>query len=225
MINLFWEPYNSDLKEIIIPPKKFKGAYSQKPVDGISNIKSLRERELKLLKGYEITPQDCPAIRHINNYGYQFFCPVDVVIERLSSYHERRIEDDYSIYGNYKFSGDKFPIGDSGFCASWLVNPNYIKINTGIQLFYPSDIILYQGDVPFNEKIERDYVIWSGLESYNSKREVRINDDVPYAYADITFVISLNPNVDVLKIKKGTPLGIIYPVYKQNQFNLKKFNQ
>lgn len=200
-------------------PKKLTTSWS-KPniVNGKTFISySWREKRQLMEAGYIIEPNDCPPIRNLCNYGYEFYSSAYVRIERLTNKQKRKFTNNYTINGYYKYSGDICKLSDSGFYASWLGNSEYIKIITGLVVYCPVGYGLFQGNIPYYKN--KDFEVFSAIE-YKNSMGVYEYQNRKYFMVEINAVIKVKSNL--LEIKRGDPLGIFYPMLKRTSINIEK---
>ena len=198
-------------------PEPLRGEYSDlNRVNGRPYVThSWREKRDLMETGYVIQPNDCPPIRNINTYGYEVKCPGIVNIVKNSGSRHRKTTETDATYGIFTHSGDKCNYSDSTFLSSWLANSGYVKITTGLIVYCPLGIGLYQGPVPYygNHSIE----VFSAIE-YGNSSGVKIIDGKKHFRVDINFVIQVN--CDRVELYRGAPLGVFYPVLPSRKIKL-----
>lgn len=162
-------------------------------------------------RGYRVRPADCPAIRNISRFGYVLRCPGEVRLERQQTYSlERDMRPGFARFGYAVLHGDSWPGSDSDLVANWLTGSEYVKIQTGIDILFPSDRQLYQGPLPNAELVERaDLAVAAGLEYFNRSRSLSI-DGQEYGIANMNVVVRL-PELGVTqKIAAGEPIAWVF---------------
>lgn len=226
LINLYWDySFDNAMNFGATPPLNTSLGFSKPKDNGLLTSKDFLSKKRKIESGYIVDPNDCPAILSINNYGFIFKSPGDVKVKIKDLYISNRIiKSDKSIHGYHEIYGQYWPHSDSQKIASWISGSKYIKIHTGIIVYFPEEYILYQGPIPQGkEKDIQDFVVWEGLETYNKERSIKI-DNRNYGMANINFILSPKHSNTSFEIVKGQILGVVYPILKRNKFKLEKLN-
>ncbi len=218
---MYWT-YNSDATRSAgaLPPEPLDLSYGRRPPDE----RPLRGTDLQraALQGRKVSPADCPPIRVVSQFGYLVKSPAHCVIWRGSSnLRWRKYEDDEVGFGWCRMSGDSWPEGDSGRCASWISGSDFVKIQTGVTVLYPADQLLYQGPLPNSALLgagERTSgAVMAGLE-YGTTRNQELVDGEPHARAVMNIILALpDTPEDRVVIPRGTPLAWIHTVPKQQR--------
>lgn len=197
------------------PPEQLDLPYG-KPVEN----SPFRTREYQVIHkglhdGYETQPSDCPAIRAISKHGILIRNPGEVRACLLP----RRLrfpvfENDWAARDFVKVSGARLADSDSGFLASWITGSRFIKIQTGIEIYYPAEYFLLQAPIPNGLFCAPSPPpgVSSGLEFSRSARCEEIGNR-KYCRTDINVIVAL-PNQGELYIEEGALLQWITLVPK-----------
>ena len=158
--------------------------------------------------GYRVKPADCPAVRNISRFGYVLSCPGEVRLERQETYRlERDVRQGCARFGFAVLHGDSWPGSDSDLVASWITGSDYVKIQTGIDILFPSDRQLYQGPLPNADLVATSgLTVAAGLEYFNRERSLTI-DGKDYGIANMNVLVRL-PQLGVTqRIAAGDPVA------------------
>lgn len=172
-------------------------------------------------RGYEVKPGDCPPVRLISRYGVVVRCPGRVRARRLPERSATRsFSEEHARFGIIEVGGDAWPVGDSGFVASWIAGSEFIKVQTGIGIHFPADGYLYQGPIPNRGLVDDSPVeVMAGMEYVNDNR-VREIAGRRYGLAHMNVIVRLPPADRVLELSRGTPLAWVFPVHASSQVQL-----
>ena len=209
MVDLFWAYENARVRDAgTLPPEPLDLAY------GTPAGPPVRDLQRAAALGRPVTPADCGPVRVISRYGFVVRCPARTVLRRAEHpVGERVFTDTSACYGHAEVGGDPWPAGDSGFVASWISGSEYVKIQTGIMIFFPPDMYLYQGPLPNTQLLDHATAeVMAGLE-YPSKDRVWTRDDGDsLAWSSINVIVRLPPPGRALQIDSGAPLAWVFPV-------------
>ena len=172
--------------------------------------------------GYVTQPSDCPPVRLISRYGFLVRCPGKVLIRRLSKkLRFRKFESDRAMFGIIEVGGDFWPKSDSGFIASWISGSEFVKIQTGILVFFPAQYYLYQGPLPNKSLLKQtaNFDVMAGLEYANTQRMVEINNE-KYSVADLNIIIKLPDLGETVNLNSGDPIAWFFLVPTKKAINL-----
>jgi len=158
--------------------------------------------------GYRVSPADCPAIRNISRFGYVLRCPGEVRLERQETYRrERDVQPGSARFGFAVLHGDRWPGSDSDLVASWITGSEYVKIQTGIDILFPSDRQLYQGPLPNADLVaSSDLAVAAGLEYFNRERSLNIGGQ-EYGIANMNVLVRLPPLGVTQRFAAGDPIA------------------
>jgi hypothetical protein len=208
MVDLFWAYENARVRDAgALPPEPLDLAYGSP--DGPPPQDLQRAAAL----GRPVTPADCGPVRVISRYGFAVRCPRRTVLRRAARpVRERIFTDSTASYGHVEVCGDPWPTGDSGFVASWISGSEYVKLQTGVMIFFPSDMYLYQGPLPNSQLLDNATAdVMAGLE-YPGKERLRAYEGGSLAWSSINVIARLPPLGCELRIDAGDPLAWVFPV-------------
>lgn len=173
--------------------------------------------------GRVVSPADCPPVRLVAGYGYEAACPGDVVLRR-SEHHrrERHFGDRKAHFGLAEIEGDPWPHSDSGLVASWISGSEFVKVQTGILIYFSLDTYLFQGPLP-NRDLEPapGPDVMAGLEYPHADRQHQVEGGA-MAYSCLNAIVRLPPLGEVTRIRRGDPLVWFYPVPKRSAGGLER---
>lgn len=163
------------------------------------------------LAGRKVTPADCPPIRVISRYGFVLRCPGAVRVWRTEPPARwRRFDEDSSSYGSVRVAGDRWPEGDSGFVASWISGSDFVKVQTGVRLWYPADHLLMTGPVPNLAELSGSaagHAVMAGLE-YSRPDVTRVIGGTRCARSVLNVVVKIPDRPgDCWAVDAGEPLA------------------
>jgi hypothetical protein len=208
MVDLFWAYENARVRDAgTFPPEPLDLAY------GTPAAPPAQDLQRAAAVGRPVKPADCGPIRVISRYGFLVRCPGRTILRRATHpVGERIFTDTNASYGHAEVGGAPWPIGDSGFVASWISGSEYVKIQTGVMVFFPPDMYLYQGPLPNVQLLDcASADVMAGLE-YPSKDRVWTHDGDSLAWSSINVIVRLPPLGRTLSIDAGTPLAWLFPV-------------
>lgn len=221
---IYWEEITDDFTPFA--PEKLCLSYGVSESDSPFNTKNFFQITQAIRSGYEPKPSDCPPIRLTSKYGFSIRCPGNATVEMNESFSHEKIENhDSVIYGYTKITGDKTSHSDSGYIVSWIKGSRYVKIITGIKIYFPTDYYLYQSAPPNFELIEGynpTLCVMTGIEYPHMKRRVTINN-VEYSSTDLVLVVKAKGSS--LTVTKGELLGVFYLVPDISKQKLQKLNE
>ncbi|MEV6923927.1 hypothetical protein AB0M46_05360 [Dactylosporangium sp. NPDC051485] len=218
MADLFWAFENPAVRDAgALPPVQLGLDYGTRPAPTPKDL----QRAAAL--GRPVTPADCGPIRVISRYGFMIRCPGRVVLQRAEHRRtERLFTNELAAYGVAEIRGDRWPIGDTGFIASWISGSEYVKIQTGVMLFFPRDMYLYQGPLPNAQLVDGlDVEVMAGLE-YPSKDRLWPDHDGDLAWASINAIVRIPQPGQIIELAAGDPLCWVFPVSARSEFQLSK---
>lgn len=208
MTELFWAYENAKVRDA--------GALPPEPLDldyGAPEGPMPHDLQRAAALGRPVTPTDCGPIRVISRYGFVVRCPARAVFRRTSHpISERAFADSEASFGLAEVGGDPWPTGDSGFVASWISGSEYVKVQTGIMIFFPTETYLYQGPLP-NAQLLKDAraEVMAGLE-YPSKARTWMHNDERLAWSSINVIVRLPPLGQSIVLEPEEPLVWVFPV-------------
>jgi hypothetical protein len=171
--------------------------------------------------GYEVKPGDCPPVRLIARYGWIVRCPGAVVMRRLPErLAVRELGKERARFGIAEVGGSPWPQSDSGFVASWIAGSEFVKVQTGIWIYFPEGFNLYQGPLPNPGLLPATNIeVMAGIEYWTAARTQRIRGEV-YGVAMINVIVRLPPLARVACLAPGDPIVWVFPVPPQGALAL-----
>jgi hypothetical protein len=163
--------------------------------------------------GYVVSPGDCPAVRALSCHGFVVRCPGLVVARRIAPpVRYRKISQEHSRFGEVEVSGTPWPGTDSGHIASWIAGSGFVKVHSGISVFFPADHLLYQGPPPdYNGRAAIACV--PGLERADPRHTIFVRGQ-KHGVAELNMIFALPPLGEHLRIARGTVIGWFIPIQR-----------
>jgi hypothetical protein len=217
---IYWRFSNPEVRSAgALPPVPLDLPYgrrsgSEKPRRGI-------DLQRGFVAGRPVIPSDCPPIRVISSYGFAVRTPGLVRVERNPTLLRwREYDDDSSGYGWCRVSGDRWPEGDSGYVASWISGSEFVKIQVGITVLYPTRFLLYQGplpNLPLIDAPEPLSSIMAGLDYPRTDASELIGEQ-PHSRAVLNVIMRIPRQPDrPVEISAGQPLAWFMLVPKKQR--------
>lgn len=206
MADLYWAFENGKVRDAgALPPEPLDLAYGRP--DGPAPRQIARAAAL----GRPVTPADCGPIRLISQYGFTVRCPGRAVLQRTMVPSDDHATASLARSGLIEVGGDRWPVGDSGFIASWITGSEYVKIQTGIMIFFPATHYLYQGPLP-NAQLNPDACadVMAGLEYPSAQRRWKHEGEL-LAWSSINVIVRLPPPGQRVELAAGEPLVWVFP--------------
>jgi hypothetical protein len=157
----------------------------------------------------------------ISRFGHVVRAPGRVTIQREDPARRwRDFQDNSSAYGAVRVGGDRWHGTESGFVASWIAGSEYVKISTGIVVFFPKGHLLYQGPVPNRQLVDDPAVataeldVMSGLEYFVPTRNQEIDGRI-YAVAALNIIARAPRSDTIIEVHKGQIIGWFHLVAPQ----------
>jgi hypothetical protein len=196
-----------------LPPESMRLHYGERDPQSPYSSRDYATIWRAIENGYQVKPSDCPPIRLIARYGVIVRCPGTVVLRRLERRASvREFEPGCARFGIAEVAGDTWPVGDSGFVASWIAGSEFVKIQTGIVMFFPKRYCLYQGPLPNRTLIrDADAEVMAGVE-YAVPSRIRTIDARRYGVADMNVIVRLPPAGTELRLPRGAALAWVCPL-------------
>lgn len=200
---------------------KEAGAYPPEPLDLSYGRRLHREDRLRgtdlqrayTVSGREVRPADCGPVRLISRFGHVVRAPGRIVIEREEPEARwRDFSDVSSAYGPVRVSGDRWHGTESGFVASWIAGSEYVKISTGVLVFFPKGYLLYQGPVPNRQLVDDPDVapdrleVMAGLESYAPDRSREVDSRI-VGTAAMNVIARVPQDQSIVEVRRGQVIG------------------
>jgi hypothetical protein len=218
MPDLYWAFENAAVRDAgALPPEHLELKY------GLRQGAPPKDLQRAAALGRPVTPADCGPIRVIARYGFVIRCPGRVVLRRAESERRERLHTpELAAFGPAQIEGDPWPVGDSGFIASWISGSEYVKIQTGILLAFPRDMYLYQGPLPNAQLVDGlDVEVMAALE-YPSKDRIWPDQNGHLAWASINVISRLPAPGRTVELAAGDPLCWVFPVVARSAVQLSK---
>ncbi|MFF5985902.1 hypothetical protein [Prauserella flavalba] len=210
---MYWAFDNLKSKEAgAYPPEALELSYGQRSA-GEHRLRGPDLQRAYTVVGREVRPSDCGPVRVISRFGYAVRAPGHVILQREEPQRKwRDFQDTSSAYGAVRVGGDPWHGTESGFVASWIAGSEYVKISTGIVVFFPKGHLLYQGPVPNRQLVEDPHVaterldVMSGLEYFVPARSREI-DGYPHGAAALNIIVRAPQDDSVVEVHKGQIIG------------------
>lgn len=147
---LMWAPVSRAASSLVLAPNPATFEQGRIFNPGSPFRRSGFENRWRAIEdGYEVHPSDCPAIRFSSHYGYIAKAPVGGWIARQRTVAlVRRFGRGWASFGHARVGGEQWVDSDSGFLASWIAGSQYVKLQTGLRIYYPANCVVYQGPIP-----------------------------------------------------------------------------
>jgi hypothetical protein len=216
---LFFEPMPG-FEDLAIDPQRTSTEHAEpKTIDGRSFIaRDWREKRVMMETGYRIEPRDCPPIRNIARYGYQYFSAGHTNIKVNAERRKRYTQSHQASYGLYTHSGDPCKVTDSTFFSSWIGNSDYIKITSGLRVYCRVGYGLYQTSLPCDQ---RGLGVVSAIEFGNSDGKFTIAGS-KYFRTELNLVCK--PEASEITLQRGEPMGVFFPVVPTTKFDVRRID-
>ncbi len=202
---LYWNYQSVQCRDAgAIPPEPISLPYGKRSKQSPFSSKDYTTVWRAIENGYITQPSDCPPVRLIANYGFSVCSPGKVIIRRLPKHLPLRgFESDRAMFGFAEVGGDPWPNSDSGFIASWIAGSEFVKVQTGIVIFFPTDCYLYQGPLPNTSLLSQPNIdVMAGLEYPSKERVVEINGKY-YGTANLNIIVKLPQGEETITLKSG----------------------
>lgn len=218
MGELFWAYENQSVRSAgALPPVPLDLVYgmpSGPPVKDVQRAAAL---------GRPVTPADCGPVRVISRYGFVVRCPGEVVLQRAEPpQHDRHFGENRAAFGSAVVAGGRWPQGDSGFIASWIAGSEYVKVQTGVMVFFPEDTYLYQGPLPNAQLLDGPVPDVMAAMEYPSRDRLWPLRGRRVPWASVNVIVRLPPLGMSVHIVAGAPLCWFFSVAPRPQLKLEK---
>jgi hypothetical protein len=220
MPDLEWAFENHAVRDAgALPPEPLDLAYATRTGP------PARDVQRAAAMGRPVTPADCGPVRVIANYGYTVRCPGTVTLTRaVTPARDRQHHGTTATFGHAVIGGDLWPVGDSGRIASWISGSEYVKIQTGVMIFFPRGTYLYQGPLPNSRLIAGlDLDVMAGLEYPTRKQTWPVGDAEGRPWASINVIARLPPPGRTVTLAPGDPLCWVFAVPARSSLTLTKY--
>lgn len=215
--------YESELHERAgaLPPVRMELAYGRQDPASPYRAREYTARWRAIEAGYRVEPSDCPPVRYTSRYGVCIRCPADTWFRRAAAPRdERRFEDELAAFGLAEVGGAPWPRSDSGFVASWIAGSEYVKVQTGLRVYYDADACLFQGPLPNPQLLDvGDLEVMTGIEPPARTRRTVI-DGRDHGVCDVNLICRLPPPGRTITLARGTPLAWVFEVAPAAQVRL-----
>lgn len=192
-----------------IAPERMGLPFGQRASDSVYRISdyAARCRAIEATETPCVTPGDCPPVRATARYGYVIRSPGSFLVRRQSYSSERRFGTNSASYGVAHIEADPWPRSDSGLVVSWIVGSEYVKIQTGVLVYFPATTWLYQGGIPFGELSS---FVATAIEPPG--RSLVLIEGEPHGVSELNVVVRLPASGDVLAVQRGAAIAWFFPV-------------
>lgn len=226
---MYWAFDNARSKQAgAYPPEPLDLAYGHR-AEGASAPRGPELQRAYTLSAREVGPSDCGPMRVISRFGNVVRAPGAITVGREKPARKwRDFQDDSSAYGAVRVSGDPWHGTESGFVASWVAGSEYVKISTGIIVFFPKGHFLYQGPVPNRQLVDdlgvasEQLDVMSGLEYFVPARSREIDGQM-YGIAALNVIARAPWNGSTVEVSRGEIIGwfhLVAPPTIQNIWQL-----
>jgi len=215
--SLLWQFSSDACKEAgAIPPEGSRLAYGRQPPESPFRTHHFQTINRAIHIGYQTVPGDCPPMRLISRWGFCARVPRDTFVKRLDIPEQyRSVTPNESRFGLCAVRGDTWPEGDTGFVASWISGSEFVKIQTGIDILFPSALMLYQGPIPNSALLAggSGAEVMAGFEAASALRVIR-RDGREYGVANLNYIVRLPPAGTELILRRNDLLGWFFAIPK-----------
>lgn len=210
---MFWAFDNIKSKDAgAYPPEPASLPYGQ-PDENSGRLRGSELQREYVRSGREVGPTDCGPVRLLSRFGHIVRSPGHIVLQREEPQLKwRDFQATSSGYGPVRVGGSPWHGTESGFVASWVAGSEYVKLTTGLLVFFPKGQLLYQGPVPNRQLItDQQYApkqldIMAGLEYFDSERSREIEGE-RYGMAAINMIVRLPQHTCPIEVREGQILG------------------
>ncbi|HKS48280.1 MAG TPA: hypothetical protein VJT49_24855 [Amycolatopsis sp.] len=152
-------------------------------------------------------------MRVLSRFGHIVRAPGRITMQREDpGLKWRDFQPESSAYGRVRVGGDPWHGTESGFVASWIAGSEYVKISTGLVVFFPKGHLLYQGPIPNQQLLDDPRIatdqldVMAGMEYFVPTRSRDIGRQT-YAMAALN-VIARAPHGDsIVEVSKGQAIA------------------
>lgn len=210
---IYWEREYSTA----FPPERLKLDFH--PHRPYMSHMSLDEQRQLAAGGYKVVPDDCGPVRMVGQYGWVIRSPADCRIRRTAEgvkWQAPPILPEERLLGYKSFSGTY---------VDTILNSGYAKLCCGLRFYYPRQVALMMKDLPnhFYHFPNRTYSVWEGIKSQEYKHTPNRYDFLSEYDAFVTnFLLQLHRPTT---IKRGEPIGVIFPVFLPKHFVLEELTE
>lgn len=221
---LFWDYESHEFAEAgALEPVSLQLPYSIQPSHSPFRTRDYPSIWRAIEAGYVVQPSDCPPVRAIGMYGYVVRCPGEVILRRAQSRHtERRFTEKWSAFGFAEIGGALWPKSDSLRVASWIAGSEFVKIQTGVRIYFPASMWLYQGPLPNQELLPRSYEVMAGME-YPARSRTKTRGREAYAHASMNVIVRLPHGTEDVVIGRGESICWLFPVQPRGAMALHRW--
>lgn len=174
--------------------------------------------------GYVVQPGDCGPTRLVARYGIVVHSPGTVTFRRLQdALMEREFGPGWARYGVASIEGDPWPHSDSELVGSWITGSEFVKLQTGILIYFPASHLLLQAQLPNSSLVPEasGLEVMTGAEYPVKDRDFVING-VRYGIAGINVIVRLPPVGEVARVERGQPIVWCLPILPKPAFSLER---
>jgi hypothetical protein len=215
--------YESELHERAgaLPPVRMELDYGRQDPASPYRAREYTARWRAIEAGYRVEPSDCPPVRYTSRYGVCIRCPAEVWFRRADAPRAERVfADGWAGFGLAEVGGVEWPRSDSGFVASWIAGSEYVKLQTGLRVYYDADACLFQGPLPNPQLLGADELeVMTGIEPAGRARRTVV-DGREHGICDVNLICRLPPPGRTIELARGMPLAWIFEVPPAGQVRL-----
>lgn len=206
------------------PPESLNLPYGRPPA-GSDRLRGTELQRAYTVSGREVRPADCGPVRLLSRFGHVVRAPGQITIQREEpGLKWRDFQPTSSAYGRVRVGGDTWHGTESGFVASWIAGSEYVKISTGILVFFPKGRLLYQGPVPNRQLVDDTTIasdhldVMAGMEYFVTERSREIDGRI-HGIAAMNIIVRAPRSNSVVEVSKGQVIGWFHlaaPLASQN---------
>ncbi|TKG66269.1 hypothetical protein [Prauserella endophytica] len=210
---MYWAFDNIKSKDAgAYPPEPLELSYGHRPA-GSDRLRGTELQRAYTVSGREVRPADCGPVRVLSRFGHVVRAPGRITIQREEpGLKWRDFQPDSSAYGRVRVGGDPWHGTESGFVASWIAGSEYVKISTGILIYFPKGHMLYQGPIPNRQLVDDPTIasdqldVMAGMEYFVPGRSREL-DGHTYGIAALNIIARAPRGGAVVEVHKGQVIG------------------
>lgn len=210
---MYWAFDNIKSKEAgAYPPDPLDLAYGHRPASA-GRLRGAELQRAYVTSGREVRPSDCGPVRVLSRSGHIVRAPGRITIQREEpALKWRDFQPESSAYGRVRVGGDPWHGTESGFVAGWIAGSEYVKISTGILVFFPKGHLLYQGPIPNRQLVDEPTIatdqldVMAGMEYFVAGRSRDIGGDT-YAMAALNVIARAPQGDGIVEVNKGQAIA------------------
>lgn len=224
---MYWAFDNIKSKDAgAYPPEPMELSYGHRPA-GSDKLRGTELQRAYAVSGREVSPADCGPVRVLSRFGHIVHAPGRITIRREEPELKwRDFQPGSSAYGRVRVGGDPWHGTESGFVASWIAGSEYIKISTGILVYFPKGYLLYQGPIPNQQLVDDPTIVpdqldvMAGMEYFVPGRSREL-DGHTYGIAALNIIARAPYSNTIVEVRKGQAIAWFHLVAPPTSQNLK----